>query len=447
MASGPLKQALPYLDSVLAAYYNFHIMKRSMKPRRQFDRKYQVIGGALAAVLLFVLLILFLCLPKSQETGNLSDNQVFILDAPFTPLNISVVDMNVSQNITVSDNSAEGSNSQITPDNNMISNPSVSDNEIVENEYANFAIANVTNYVNVRNTPDTSGEIVGKMYDGSVAQILEVAGENGEWFRVISGNLEGYIKAEYFIYGEDALQVIDQYVTEYAFVNADLLYVREEPTTESSRIGFLGHEEEVLILEDLGEWLKVRYGEDSEGYICKQYTTIIESFIYAKTIEEEEAELAAQREQASRNEPQNQNVQENTTIVVTPPNSYTTNSELRAAIVNYALQFVGRPYVHGGNSLTNGTDCSGFTSLVFREFGYSLSRTPSGQLNGIGRTISYEEAQPGDILCYSSNGRTCTHVAIYIGNGQVVHAANSRAGIIVGNALSNPLIAVKNIID
>nr|MCR4586978.1 C40 family peptidase [Lachnospiraceae bacterium] len=102
-------------------------------------------------------------------------------------------------------------------------------------------------------------------------------------------------------------------------------------------------------------------------------------------------------------------------------------------------------YVHGGQSLTTGTDCSGFTCYVLKEFGYSISRTPSGQLSSAGRLISTAEMQPGDIICYGKS--SCTHVAFYIGNGQILHAANSRKGVIIGDAYYNNILGVKNVID
>ena len=131
-----------------------------------------------------------------------------------------------------------------------------------------------------------------------------------------------------------------------------------------------------------------------------------------------------------------------------PDTSYTTNAELRKAIIDYALQYVGHKYVHGGQSLATGTDCSGFTCYIYKEFGYNISRTPGGQYSGAGRSIDYSEIQPGDIICYSSNGgKSCTHVAFYMGNGQIVHAANSRKGVIIGAADYSPIIGIRNVID
>ena len=317
-----------------------------------------------------------------------------------------------------------------------------------ESEYANFAIADVNDYVNVRNMPSTDGEIVGKIFDGAVAEILALAGENDEWFQIISGNVEGYIKAEFFIYGEDAALVMDEYVTRYAKVQADRLNVRKEPTTDSSRIGYLSQDEKVMMLEDCGDWIKVQYTTQKEGYVAKEYVMILEEYTYAKTLEEERAEIAARKALEERQKESENKAPEIITNIQLPSTNYSTNAELRAAIVAYALGFVGDKYVSGGTSLATGTDCSGFTCFIYADYGYSISRTPEGQYSGAGRSIDISEIQPGDIVCYSSNGgKSCTHVAMYIGDGQVVHAANSRKGVITSKVEYEPIIGVRNVID
>ncbi len=317
-----------------------------------------------------------------------------------------------------------------------------------ESEYADLAIAaNVNSFVNVRSGPSTDSTIVGKIGSGAVAQVLEtVPGEDGDWFRVVSGKVEGYMKAEYFLYGEAAAEVIDNYVTRYAVVLASRLNIRQEPDVETKRIGYIDKEEKVEILENLGDWLRVQYTDSKTGYVAAEYVTVAEEFVYAKTLEEIEAEQAARKALEQRQNVSETQAAEDTVIAVTPPSgNYSTNEELRAEIVAYAMQFLGNRYVHGGQSLETGTDCSGFTSLIYAQFGYSVSRTPAGQLSGAGKSISYSEAQPGDIICYGS--RRCTHVALYIGDGQIIHAANSRKGVVTQRADYDNILGVKNLID
>lgn len=336
-----------------------------------------------------------------------------------------------------------------------------------ESEYAKLAIAHVDKYVNIRSIPSTEGEILGKIYNGAVAHIIETAGEEEDWLHVTSGSVEGYIKAEYFIYGQDAVEVIDDYVTRYAVITAQRLNVRKEATAESKRIGYLDNGEKAKITENLGDWFKVEYSQGQSGYISADYAEVVEEFTYAISIEEERAEIARQRELEQRRKEEEarkaqeaalsaQAAQEQAAVNaggtnaqgITPAAGYTTNEELRDSLVEYALQFVGNPYVNGGNSLTNGTDCSGFTKLIYGEYGYSLGRTPASQLSSAGRSIDYSEIQKGDIICYSSNGgKSCTHVAIYIGDDMIVHAANSRKGICTQKAIYSTIMGVKNIID
>lgn len=364
-----------------------------------------------------------------------------------------------------------------------------------KSEYADLAIAHVDKYVNVRTGPNTDSSIVGKIYDGAVAHILSVAGEENDWFQIISGDVEGFIKAEFFLYGDAAFAVIDNYVTRYATVLADRLNVRNEPDVESKRIGSLDKGEKVKILENLGEWLKVQYTDNSTGYVAAEYVTVSEEFVYAKSLEEEARELeekrtreereripevpAAESSEAQMGEsseaqategseaqsaesseaqtaegsetqsPEGSSTQTSEGTVVddtTADTTYSTNEELRQQIVDYAMQYLGNRYVHGGKTLAGGTDCSGFTSLIYQEFGYSLSRTPGGQLANAGRSVDYSEAQPGDILCYGSNGQ-CTHVAMYIGDGKMIHSSTPQSGVIIGNAEYTTIMAVKNVID
>ncbi len=404
---------------------------------------------AAAAVLCGILILMCVCalgsgkgdVSMAQAPETISGNEPVSSGLP--SVSSGYVEENVLE-VTVSASEPEVSVSANEPV------ETVSANEPTEpaSEYADFAIADVDRYVNVRSGPSTEDEIVGKIYDGAVAHIICTAGEENDWFQITSGNVEGYIKAEFFIYGEDAVAVIEEYVTRYAVVQADRLNVRSGPSTEERRIGYLDNGEKAKLLEDCGEWLRIEYAEGKEGYVAAEYATVTEEFVYAKTLEEERAEIAAREAQEARQQETEEAAPEIITNVTPPATTYTSNEELRKAIVDYALQYVGNKYVSGGSSLETGTDCSGFTCFVLAEFGYTISRIPQGQYENAGRSIDMSEIQPGDIICFSSNGgASCTHVAFYIGDGQIVHAANPRKGVIISTTDFEPIIGIKNVID
>ena len=200
-----------------------------------------------------------------------------------------------------------------------------------ESEYANLAIAHVTNYVNVRTEPTTESSIIGKIPNGAVATVLEIAGNENDWFKITSGKVEGYIKSEYFYYGEEASAVIEDYITRYAVVLADRLNVREQPEITSKRIGYIDNGEKAKIVDCQGEWVQVQYGQKT-GYVASEYITVTEEFAYAKTLEEILAEEEARRKLEERAKASETQASENTTITVRPPsNNYASNSEIATA--------------------------------------------------------------------------------------------------------------------
>ena len=311
-----------------------------------------------------------------------------------------------------------------------------------EEQFKSLVIAQVNNYVNVRSLPSEEGEIVGKLYDESVGHFIEE--ENG-WYKITSGNCTGYVKGEYCVTGEDAVELAREVGVRIATVTTTTLKVREEPSLEASVLGLVPIDDELVVTEELDGWVKVDI-EEGFGYVSTDYVTLSTEFVEAESKEEEEARLekerkareeanaAAARAQAERAAAQS-NVSKKPSTAVTS----ISGSGAGVDVANYALQFVGNPYVYGGSSLTNGTDCSGFVMSVYAHFGVSLPHSSAADRN-VGYDVGgLSNAIPGDIVCYSG------HVGIYIGNGQIVHASSSTTGIIVSNASYRQPLCVRRI--
>ena len=227
--------------------------------------------------------------------------------------------------------------------------------------------------------------------------MLGYEGENGEWIHIASGDVEGYLPADAACTGDEAAELAFDLGQELALVIADSLHVRIEPDEASEEFTSVQQGEYLTVLEELDGWVKVEI-DDEPGYVKAEYVNI-------------SCEL-------------------DTALTMTEVTYGEGVSEERAAICDFARQYVGNPYVWGGVSLTNGADCSGFVLSVFDHFGISLPHSSRAQA-GCGTNISVSELLPGDLVFYGSSG--IGHVAIYIGNGQIVHASNSRTGIIISN--------------
>jgi len=349
--------------------------------------------------------------------------------------------------------------------------------------YKNLGVSIADNYVNIRKEPSTESEIVGKLYRGCATDILERL--DGDWVRIKSGNVEGYIAANYLAIGKDAESMVDEYATKYATVLTTTLNVREKQSTDSKILTQIPLGETYVVVKEYDEWVEILLGSNGDddqgdftGFVKKEdgnvkLVEINVEFKFAISIEEElaikkaqeEAERAererqeklAREEEARRKaeeaakkaeaERKAEETAKKDASASKLSKSSSNVSSLQQEIVTYALKFVGNRYVWGGESLTNGADCSGFTWRIYKDFGYSIPRTSREQAASAGRKVDLSDRQPGDLLFYTNSSGTVNHVAIYIGNDRIVHAANSRQGIITSKYNYRDVYRVRRIVN
>ena len=278
--------------------------------------------------------------------------------------------------------------------------------------------------------------------DGDTAEAAKMPGVGIEAVLKDFYSQNREIKAEDYLVPENKGEYLDM-----AFANVtSFLYVRSEPTKGSEYVGKLYPGYAAKITGPVGEWTAVESG-DVTGYVKTEYIlTGAEAQTYAENLVteaqqegKEEAEaftyaVSRKSEEAQMTQEVQENVQQTeTTEVSAQPAS---NGQ---AIVDYACQFIGNPYVWGGTSLTDGADCSGFVQSVFAHFGISLPRTTYDQIYA-GVEVSYDQAMPGDLICYDG------HIGIYIGNGQIVNAQNPEQGIGISPATYTTILSVRRIV-
>lgn len=270
--------------------------------------------------------------------------------------------------------------------------------------YTNIGIAQVDSSLNVRSAADENSDVVGKMQNNAACEILEQA---GDWYKVSSGKVTGFVKGQYLVTGEEAKTMARGIMATIATVTTQTLNVRADMNTNCDIIALMPQGEDLQVLEDDGDWVKVAVDSDT-GYVSKQYVTVSTKLPTAQTMTELKYGGGV--------------------------------SDSRVSLISYATQFVGNRYVWGGTSLTKGADCSGFVLSVYAKYGISLPHSSRAQA-GCGTKISASQAQPGDLFFYGS-GKSISHVAIYMGNGQIVHASSPSTGIKISNAFYRSPICV-----
>lgn len=395
-------------------------------------------------------------IPVSEVLSSFNKKSISAFSLGSTDL--TGVDVN---SIEVTDDktaAGEASDDEEGSEENKTADEMESTEEEVKSKYENIGISIADPYVNIRKKPGEDSEIIGKLYKGSKCDIIK---DKGDWVKIESGNAKGYIKAEYLARGFDAEKLIDEYGTKVAEVTVETLNVRFEANTDSRIATQIPMGEKLLVLKKKGDWYEVAINDGDEdqitGWVSKDFVKVKIQWKHAITIKEEKAEeerkaaaeaaleaqqraLAAEQAEQARQQQttQRQTQTNNTQRVVQQPKveekvqTSVGGSAKGQNIANFALNFVGNPYVWGGTSLTRGCDCSGFAMSVYANFGIGLNRTSRAQA-GNGYAVGMSELQPGDLVFYAANGRSISHVAIYIGGGRVVHASTPRTGIIVSS--------------
>ena len=344
--------------------------------------------------------------------------------------------------------------------NDMLANANIlaTESQLADNEsstvstsddpYANIAIAQVDNYVYIRESASADSDYVGKLYNNSAATVSEtVEADDGTWLLITSGDVTGYVKSEYVVQGDEELA--KSVSRRLATVKTTTLYVREEASTDSDIIDLLPVGDDLTVIDesmaDTG-WVKVTCNA-GEGYVSTDYVDLSTDFTVAESKNAEIARLAKEEEEKQAAKEAAEKATQ-AAAAVEKANSSSSSSSSKtysapsgsdgSAVVAYGAQFVGNPYVYGGSSLTNGTDCSGFVMSVYQAFGVSLPHSSSA-LRSVGYAVSYDEMQPGDIVCYSG------HVGIYAGNGQLLHASTYRTGTTYSNVNYKSILAIRRI--
>ena len=291
-------------------------------------------------------------------------------------------------------------------------------------EFNELSFARVSNYVNIRSKASLDGEIIGKLYNNAAATIMK---KENNWYQIESGSVTGYISADYLVTGQEAEELADTIGTRIATVTTETLKVRKEAGTDFPVVTLIPIDDKYEVLKEMNGWVQIALNDNKTGYVSADYVKVTTEYEEAVSIEEEQERLAEEAaaqaaERTVANKAYSSVAQGKSSGSVS-----TGSSSTRSNLVDYALQFVGNPYVWGGTSLTNGTDCSGFTQSVFAHFGISIPRTSRTQATG-GSRVSLDNIKPGDLVFYAKNG-TINHVALYIGSGQVVSASSPSTGI------------------
>lgn len=306
-----------------------------------------------------------------------------------------------------------------------------------QGEYVNRAFSNTSDFTYIRSAPDETSDWTGKLYRDSTVTVLEYS---GDWIKIQSGNAVGYVPDTALYTGDEAQRRAEEYEKPEATVLAQVLNVRSGQGTDTAilkQVTF-GQQYEVTG-EAVNNWYPVKVGM-TNGWVSGEYIDVTTDYSYGESREEESKRVAEETASA---------------VPISTAESVDAEAVLAGemisgggnienitggqAVIDFACQFIGNPYVWGGTSLTNGADCSGFVQSVYANFGISLPRTTWDMVN-VGYEVSYEEALPGDIVLYDG------HVGLYMGDGNIVNAMNEADGIGICSAQYAPIVTIRRVL-
>ena len=306
------------------------------------------------------------------------------------------------------------------------------------NQYDNLVIFKKSGYMNVRSTPENKGDdnVIGKLTSKAAGDIIETL---DGWYKIKSGTVTGYIAAdpELIATGQEAKDLAMQNATQMAIITTDVLNVRVEPNTDSKIWTQIVKDERYPVVDQQDGWVQIDLGsvdaeDGSQDGDEKAYISTRDNNVEVRYALNEAIKFTPAKDSSSG--------------ASSDGSGSSTKQSRRSQLVNYALQFVGNRYVWGGTSLTNGVDCSGFTMRVMEKFGVSLPHY-SGSQAQMGKKVSSANMQPGDLIFYAGSNGKVNHVAIYIGNGRIVHAASRRSGIKTSTWNYRTPVAIRSMLD
>lgn len=306
------------------------------------------------------------------------------------------------------------------------------------NQYDNLVIFKKSGYMNVRSTPENKGDdnVIGKLTSKAAGDIIETL---DGWYKIKSGTVTGYIAAdpELIATGQEAKDLAMQNATQMAIITTDVLNVRVEPNTDSKIWTQIVKDERYPVVDQQDGWVQIDLGsvdteDGSQDGDEKAYISTRDNNVEVRYALNEAIKFTPAKDSSSG--------------ASSDGSGSSPKQSRRSQLVNYALQFVGNRYVWGGTSLTNGVDCSGFTMRVMEKFGVSLPHY-SGSQAQMGKKVTSATMKPGDLIFYAGSNGKVNHVAIYIGNGRIVHAASRRSGIKTSTWNYRTPVAIRSMLD